>query len=384
MTKNKISRTCKATAQRIDAAYQFDMSPVAAAASTGTTAPDYTSIPVLPPSGSMGRDGRGPFTYTLETVVANVRANGADIPIFLDHETGQAYGWIDHLADPTPQPDGSYEWPVRYTAAGLALVSSEAYRYNSPTWLYLQNPAIPDRQAGEIVGVLENSLVNLPNQPLRSLNAADSQAQGGYTVNIPTESDQPVTPEQLAALGLTPTATAEEVLAAINALTATATSATAKVAEIATAAGAPADADVAAVVEAAANSRVVTGALVTKQAFDEVTAARDAAVSAQASAVKALGDLQAAHSEQAATTAVDAAIAAGRFPPAAREVLYRQARNDFKGFTDLAAVSTHAVLNTLATPAMDDTFGLSAENLAFCKQHSINPEIYAKNLRASA
>jgi hypothetical protein len=377
----------RVAAQRIDAAYQFDMSPVAAA-EVGAPATDYTQIPVLPRSGAMGRDGRGPFTYNVATVVANVLANGADVPIFLNHETGKAYGWIDHKASPIPMPDGSWEWPVRYTPEGQALLSAEAYRYNSPTWLFLQDPAVTDRQAGEIVGLLENSLVNLGNQYLRSLNAAE---QGrAYTVQIPTlETDPTVTPEQLAALGLAPEATPEQITAAIITLAAAAT----KAAEITTAVGAPADADVTAVVEAAANFRVIAGALVTKQAFDEAITARDAAVSAQALAVTAQAAaetaLQAFQATQAATavnTAVDGAITAGKFTPAMRTSLHTLATKDLTAFTDLAAAtSQHAAVRPFATPDVTDTsFGLNAEQLAMCKAQNIKPELLAKNIRKTA
>jgi len=373
-------QTRKASAQRLDAAFSFDLTAVAGAVAVES----FARIPVLPAQGAIGRDGRGPFTYDIAVVVANVRANGADIPVFLDHEPGLARGWIDHKADPFPMADGSWEWPVSYTDEGLALLMSRAYRYNSPTWLFIQDPAVTDRQAGRIVGVLEVSLTNLPNQFLRSLNAAES---GAYTVDIPvTTPDSTVTPEQLAALGLTETATAEEITAAITALTATATAATAEVAAIIAAAGAEASADAAAVVEAAANSRVASGALVTKQAFDEVTATLAIAVNARDAAVSALAALQSEQAAQAVTAAVDASIAAGKFTPAARESLHSLATKDLAAFTTLAAATAqHAAAKPFATPsATDETFGLSAENLKICKAQNIEPAIFAKNLRLNA
>lgn len=91
-------------AQHLDAACQFDLSAVAVAA-VGAQVVDYTQIPVLPRAGAVGHDGRGPFTYNIGTVVAN----GADVPISLNHETGKAYGCIDHKVDSIPMPDGSWE-----------------------------------------------------------------------------------------------------------------------------------------------------------------------------------------------------------------------------------------------------------------------------------
>lgn len=331
-------RTRKVAAQRIDAAHQFDMSGIAAAVAGAQTV-DYTQIPVLPPSGAMGRDGRGPFTYDIDTVVANVAANGADIPVFIDHQTGKALGWLSHKAKPIPMLDGSWDWPLYYTEEGMSLLRSDAYRYNSPTWLFIQDPSIQDRQAGQIVGILEVSLTNLPNQYLRSLNASENSR--AYTVEIPTETD-PMNKEQLHALGLAEDATPEQVMTAITSLSAAAI----KAAEITTAAGAPAEADVAAVVEAAANSRVTSGVLVTKQAFDEVVIARDAAVTA-------LDTFKAEQSQQAAVAAVDASIADGKFTPAMREDLIEVALA--QGAVKFAAMankaSKHPASQNMQSPA---------------------------------
>lgn len=358
--------TRKASAQRLDGAFSFDLTATAAAVAEQA----FKTVPVLPPQGAVGRDGRGPFTYDVAVVAANVRANGADIPVFLDHEPGVARGWIDHTAEPVAMPDGSYEWPVEYTAEGLALLTSKAYRYNSPTWLFIQDPTVKDRQAGRIVGVLEVSLTNLPNQFLRSLNSAEA---GAYTVDIPVTSKDEMNAEQLAALGLAEDASAEAILAAINSLKAAAD----KAAAIATAAGADAEADATAVVEAAANSRVAAGALVTKQAFDEVVTARDAAVSAQAVAEQALATFKAEQSEQAAVAAVDAAIAAGKYTPAARDGLLKQARADLATFAAVsAALPVHpaASSNAVATRTVESGPALPASTLEMMNKLRIDPK----------
>lgn len=358
--------TRKASAQRLDGAFSFDLSATAAAVAEQS----FKTIPVLPPQGAIGRDGRGPFTFDIEVVVANVRGNGADIPVFLDHEPGVARGWIDHTAEPIAMADGSYEWPVEYTAEGLALLTSKAYRYNSPTWLFIQDPNVTDRQAGRIVGVLEVSLTNLPNQFLRSLNSLEQGSS--YTVDIPVTKDE-MTKEQLAALGLAEDASHEAVLAAINTLKTAAD----KAAAIVTAAGAEAEADATAVVEAAANSRVAAGALVTKQAFDEVVNARDAAVSAQAVAEQALASFKAEQSEQAAVAAVDAAIAAGKYTPAARDGLLKQARADLATFASVsAALPAHpaASSNAVATRTVESGPALPASTLEMLSKLRIDPK----------
>lgn len=332
------SSTRRVPAQRVRS-FNFSMSPIAEAAA-GATGQDYSRIPVLPPSGAVGRDGRGPFTFDIEVVKANVRANGQDVPVFLDHEPGRAYGWIDHTAEPVQMPDGSWEWPVSYTEEGLHLLRTRGYRYNSPTWLFLQDPNVTDRQAGQIVGLLEVSLTNLPNQYLRSLNAAESDA---YTALIPSETEpNPMTPEQLALLGLAEGATTEQITEALNALKASAN----KAAEIITAAGAAADADAPAVVEAAANSRVTAGALVTRQAFDAAVAERD-------EARNSLETLRTEVARQAVEAAVAAASEQGRCTPAEREDLidYGTSQGVEKLKAMLAKRPLHKAAQGMQTPA---------------------------------
>ena len=370
-----MSATRKATAHRLDASALFDMSTVSAAVE-GTIA----RIPVLPPSGFSGRDGRGPFTYDIGVIAANVRANGADIPVFLDHMPGKAFGWLNHQADPAQMDDGSWEWEVRYTEEGAAALASAAYRYNSPTYLFMQDPSIQDRQAGQVVGMLEVSLTNLPNLYLRSLNSAEAAAS--YTVELPlslTENDAEMNKEQLEALGLAEDAAPEAILEAINSLK----TAAAKAEAIVVAAGADADADAPAVVDAAANSRVASGVLVTKQAYDEVVTAKNTAEAAVLTAENALATLKAEQAVIAVNSAVDAAITAGKFTPAEREECVDYATSHGAGkFTAWAAKrGAHAAARPLATPAeATENFGLTPAELAMCKKESINPEFFAKNL----
>jgi phage I-like protein len=370
-----MSATRKVTAHRLAATAHFDMSAV-------TPAADGTArIPVLPPSGFTGRDGRGPFNYDIAVVTANVRANGADVPVFLDHLPGKAFGWLNHQADPVQMADGSWEWEVRYTDEGAQALASAAYRYNSPTYLFRQDPSIQDRQAGQVVGLLEVSLTNLPNLYLRSLNSAEAAAS--YTVELPlslTENEAEMNKEQLEALGLAEDAAPEAVLEAINSLK----TAAAKANAIVEAAGADADADAPAVVDAAANSRVASGVLVTKQAYDEVVTAKNAAEAAVLTAENALATLKAEQAVIAVNSAVDAAITAGKFTPAEREecVDYASSHGAAK-FTAWAAKRTaHAAARPLATPAeATENFGLTPEQLAMCKKEEINPEIFAQKLR---
>ncbi len=380
MTTPSLLRSTSPASTQVKASCQFDLGDRLAAAPEGAQDVRFTTMPVLPPPGAIGRDGRGPFTYDIQEVIANVRANGADIPVFLDHNSGAAFGWHDRLAMPVQMPDGSWEWPVTFTAGGVEKLQSKMYRYNSPTWWFIQDPEIKDRAAGRIVGIHENSLTNLPNQYFRALNSREGSA---YTGHQPS-TVKPMTPEQLALLGLTAEATPEQISVALQSLK----TAAEKSAAIVEAAGATAEADAAQVVEAAAQSRVTAGALVTKQAFDDVVAQRDAAVLAKQAAETALATQVAERSEQAAVAAVDAAIAGGKFVPAAREALLKQARADLASFTAVAAAmpvhpAAQSAQKSVATQGVtDETFGLSADQLALCKQHLIEPAEYAKALRA--
>lgn len=306
---------------------------------------DLTLIPVLPPSGTVGRNGVGPFVYDIDELVAAIRAVGSDVPVFLNHNTnGDAVGWIDHRATPVPNAEGGWDWPVQMTEAGAEKLRTKAYRYTSPTLLCSR--AVPaGASVGPVIGLFEVSLVNLPNLPLRSMNSADGDS---YTVHIPNKSGDKVNPEVLKALGLDPAAehSDEAILAAIDALAVAAASLN----SITAAAGAPAGATAEGVIEAVANSRVAAGVLVSKQEFDVVSNARDLAVNE-------LAAFKAEAHENAAVAAVDAAIAAGKFVPATRDVLLKQARIDIENFNALAAATpVHPALSAASNSvAIQDT-----------------------------
>lgn len=285
-----------------------------------------TVLPPLPEGGLFMRDGTGPFTYDIRKVVERTKANRADIPVYLDHViVGKAYGWIDHSAEPVQGPDGGWEWPVTFTEEGQALLRARAYRYTSMGFHYI--PSSGGAKGGEIVGFYENSLVTRPAFPVRAV--ASAQEAGAYTGYQPSPTWKPMSPEQLALLGLAEDATAEQITAALNSLTAQAARATA----IASAAGAAADATPEAVITAAAQAQVAAGALVAKTAYDE-------ALAAKATAETELAHLKSAQAKATAEAAVDSAIAAGKFTPGAREVLVKQATASLSDFQALAATMT--------------------------------------------
>jgi len=126
---------------------------------------------------------------------------------------------------------------------------------------------------------------------------------------------------------------------------------------------------------------VTAGTLVTKQAFDEVVTAREAAVSALGVAEQALAAFKSEQAEQAATAAVDAAITAGKFTPAVRESLLKQARADLATFTAVAAgQSTHpAAQNAVATRVVESGSGLPTSTLEMLSKLRIDPKFASSN-----
>lgn len=53
------------------------------------------------------RDGCGRLTDDITTIAANVLADGADIPTFLDQGPGKAFGGLNRQADPLEMAGGS-------------------------------------------------------------------------------------------------------------------------------------------------------------------------------------------------------------------------------------------------------------------------------------
>jgi hypothetical protein len=120
------------------------------------------------------------------------------------------------------EEDGIYVDSV-FNSAGAALLSGEApaYSAHSPRW---RMQPIPGR-ANHYRPVLlwSDALTNDPNLPESFIALNDSSyMEGGdddeETTPTPTENDMQLSPEALAALGLTETATAEEISAAILAM----------------------------------------------------------------------------------------------------------------------------------------------------------------------
>jgi phage I-like protein len=223
-----------------------------------------------------GRDGRSWKNPNPKQVALNSMARLSKLPIDENHATdlsapkggpSPALGWITALnADESGAIWGNVEWTPRGTAA----VSNKEYGFISPVFL-------TDGE-GEINCILRAALTNSPNLGLPALNA--ETPPDGQKNNTEEKMDKAL----CAALAIAETATVNEALAAIE--------------KLKTAQNAAGTVDLAAYAPRA-----------------ELNAALEKAVAAE----KRLGELNAEAFKKEAASAVDEAIAAGKFTPASRE-----------------------------------------------------------------
>jgi phage I-like protein len=164
----------------------------------------------LIPAGEIieGRDGRTWTNPNPDQIVDAFDANGADLPIDVEHATelkapngdpAPAVAWIKALE----VRDGGAIWGlVEWVDHGRWMVDSKEYRYLSPVFLH--------KKDGEIVKLKSAGLTNNPNLHLTALNRRDN----------PDHEADPMNKALLALLGLAETATEQEAIAALTALNA--------------------------------------------------------------------------------------------------------------------------------------------------------------------
>jgi hypothetical protein len=176
-------------------------------------------VQITPPGPALrGRDGRSWTLPAPERVVAQFRADaaaGIAVPVDLAHATetfgGPAVGWVADLA----VHDGALWARVAWNAAGRAALAERAalveraFRFVSPAFLYdattWSRASMPGAAwTGRVLRLRAVALTNRPNFPLPALNRAKTET--------------PIDPEVLTALGLAPTATSADAVAAIVAL----------------------------------------------------------------------------------------------------------------------------------------------------------------------
>lgn len=331
------------------------------------TAPEW--VKVMPMGDIRARDGRQwklADTTAARTVIGRTEAwyGSADPMIDYDHQivptlkqapgaTAKAAGWIKELA---ARDDGIYA-RVDWTPAGAAAIVAKEYRYVSP---YFTHDA-----DGNVQAIVNVALVNRPAMDLPALAAAQ--------LTLTTEMST-MDKELLAALGLAETATLEDVLKAIAAATASATIVKTALA----AAGLPETAKpedltkkIGDLVKAGTAAATIPdpNAYVPRAMFDELAGT--------------VATMKEATATSAATSAVDAAIAAGKLAPAQKDWAMAYAAADLGGFEKFAAsapaITTASGASALPPGTPAATAGLSAEEAAVATMLGISPEDMAKN-----
>lgn len=306
----------------------------AAGAAPGAGVPDWVQI--TPPGPALrGRDGRSWTMPAPESVVAQFRADAASgiaVPVDLEHATetsgGPAVGWVEDLEVRA----GALWARVAWNAAGREALEGRAFRFLSPAFLF-------DPATSQVLRLRSVGLTNRPNFPLPALNRANTET--------------PMDPEVLNALGLRPEATAADAVAAVTALREQA---------------------------ATALNRAATPdpALFVPRADHQLALNR----------IAALETAEAARAEAAAVAEVDAAIASGRVHPASRDYHLATCRSE-GGLDRFRALIAATPAHPAATPPQTRAAApagapaqMAPEALALCRAWGADPEKFAAALAA--
>lgn len=293
----------------------------------GEVAPEWVQI--TPPGPALrGRDGRAWTLPEPAAVVAAFRADaeaGIAVPVDLEHATeaggGPAVGWVEEI-----EARGGALWArVAWNAAGRQVLADRAFRFLSPAFLF-------DARTGRVLRLRSVGLTNRPNFPLPALNRANTET--------------PMDPEVLNALGLKPEATAADAVAAIAALrdqTQTALN----------------------------RARTPDPALFAPRADLELALNRIASLEAA----------EKARADELVASEVDAAIAAGKIAPASRDYHLASCRAEggldrFRALVAASPVIAPPAQTRTATPAAPGP-QLAPEALALCRAWGMKPEDYA-------
>jgi phage I-like protein len=163
-------------------------------------------VELLPPGELIeGRDGRSWANSNPQAIVDAFEANGADLPVDIEHSTelkapegdpAPAVGWIKGLE---VREDGAIYGLVDWNDDGRWMIESKQYRYISPVFIY-------NAKTSSIVRLTSVGLTNNPNLQLTALNQRE--------LNGEPEAMK----ELLKALGLSADATEAQALNALQEL----------------------------------------------------------------------------------------------------------------------------------------------------------------------
>ncbi len=350
---------------------------VAVAACAGELPAAAPSEIMLIPAGSFrARDGRpkdsGRWQLNAEAaarIIAQADSGAGDFVIDYEHQTlhaednGQpapAAGWFKKM-DWRPG-DGLYATDVRWTAKARALIEAGEYRYISPVFEY-------DKKSGVVSAVLMAALTNYPALDGHSDLAARAAAKF-HIIHI-TKEDEKVDRKQLIALlGLEAAATDEQIEQGLTALKAKAGAADGKDAKIAALKTAN-DAEIMAL-KAKGGGKPDPAKYVPVTAFE--------ALKTEVAALK---------SEQTSNTVADLVkqgIADGRLLPVQEEWATELGNSDTAALKSyLAKTPAIAALTGSQSKGKEPEKGpdgLTADELAVCRNFGISAEEYKKSQAA--
>lgn len=300
---------------------------------------------LLVPAGEFaGADGRRYINRNAGAIIDGIVQRAIDVPWDAEHATeikapkgeeAGAKGWTKSAPEDFEVRDGALWGRVSFNAKGREMVTGEEYRYYSPAFYCLKdtNPAV-------IIGIKSVGLTNTPNLELTALNT-EAMTMDKFP------------PEVLAALGLPETATTAEVVAAIKALQAEKDSAVSM------------------------NRQLPDMTQYVPKATYELTLNR--ATTAEAT----LAAKTQAERDGAITTAIEAAIAAGKIAPANKDFYISACRAEggleqFKAFAAAAPVIVGASGLDGKVATNPATVSLNAEERYVAQQLGISEEDYAK------
>lgn len=280
-------------------------------------------VQLIPAGAVLGRDGRQWVLDDPQAVVNRFVEQGADLPVDIEHSTelraprgepAPAAGWVHRLE----VIDGAIWGAVNWNETGRGLVGGQQYRYLSPVILY--NPG-----DGSIRGLTSVALTNRPNLHLPALNFENTGSVpfGSGPANNTggmTPEEQPMLKAVLAALGLPEDATEATAVNAVKELNT----------KLAT----------------AMNAQPSLEKFVPRADYDQ-------ALTRATNAEQGLAEIRKEQLDAQITTAIDAALAAGKITPAT--VDYHRAQCSQQGGLERFAAFV------AAAPALGEPSGLDGK-----------------------
>lgn len=351
------------------------------------------AFPVLPASPFRTMDSRSniEFSYVGQQLIDDYNEQGRRHPLDIEHNTERggdtrARGWSVEMTTAEHEPDIGFEPGVLYcwyelTSLGLQEHNDQLYGYTSAVadgfWL--------DENNVQFNHIKSNARTNNPATKvpfsLTAVNEADAPGSPAYTPENASFGDDPAMLKAiLEALGLTAETDEAAALAAVTSLKDQA-----------------AQADLAARIDASDVTEGFTGSFVANTRVEAVqtqltdlttqlTAARgevDALTTKLTTAETTVTELRASQTEAQLTAMVDGFVLTKQLTPGMRDEALDLARtnpNKFQAFVAKFS-AVHNADEQRAPAAGLAHLNLTAEQLAMCKAHNIDPAIYAKNLQ---